>query len=424
MKQRYREYSHDLAVQAVLCCFDRKWARRDVLAMIEEYAGIDRSEVYGELLDGSVNVRLEAADAIACLIDNMVEDILTGHDPEEVAPVAARRKADGMTGKIRDIACLSLPHQLLEHVAKLCLQPLLDARILPTQHASIPGRGQTRLKNQTARALRRHGKNIRCFVKTDNVSAYGTLMYADVITIIGREIPSAATLLTLLQYLARLAPGGHLIIGGYLDAWLYNLTMSYALRHVLGLRQVRRGVALPLVTVVENYMDDCCLCARSPTAAKKALRALSEWMRANLHMRTKQTTAIVKLLPEAQERQHRREKKRSRRGCPGIDMGGYVIHRTYITIRPRVFKRVVRTFLRAWLEMQATGTLHLQRAKAVIARYGPIKQSDGEHITKQYYVKQIVDTAKRVCAWHGREAERKRKEFYRNASKIRIYRAA
>lgn len=421
MKQRYNDYSHELAVRAAIACFERKWTRRDVLTFIEEYAGIDRSEIYAAKLTDDVNVQNEACEAIACLIDDMMETILSGHEPEEVEPVAIRRRPDGMTQKIRDIACLCLPHQLLEHVAKLGLEPLMQARILPTQHASIPGHGQTMLKKQTSRALRQHRRNIVCFAKTDNVNAYGSVMYSDILRIIEREIPSAKWILALLRYLGSIAPGGHLIIGGYLDAWLYNLVMSYALRHVLSLRSVRRGKQYPLVSLIPNYMDDCCLAARSTTAAKRAIKALSVWLVDNLGLHTKQTTGIIKLCSEQEERSRRRESLPSKRACPGIDMGGYVMHRTYTTIRPRVFKRVARCFLRAWKELQETGTIRIARSRAVLSRYGFIDNTDSRYLREKYHVEAVFLTARRVCAWHNRQDMKMKRRFYTHAAQSRIY---
>jgi hypothetical protein len=43
-------------------------------------------------------------------------------------------------------------------------------------------------------------------------------MYADVIAVLKKEIPSARQLIAVMEYLGTIAPDGHLIIGGYLDA--------------------------------------------------------------------------------------------------------------------------------------------------------------------------------------------------------------
>lgn len=48
------------------------------------------------------------------------------------------------------------------------------------------------------------------------------------------------------------APGGHLIIGGYLDAWLFNFVMSYAIRYLYTLGSTRRGKRYRMLYAAEH----------------------------------------------------------------------------------------------------------------------------------------------------------------------------
>ena len=411
MKQRYNNYTHELAYMAVDSCFDRKWSRRDILTFIEEYAGISRYEIYEDTLNGSTWTKLEATDAIAYFVDEMISEILEGREPEDVFPVTITERPDGMTNKIREIANLSIPHQLLGHVVKLGIEPLLKARILPQQHASIPGRGQTKLKSQVGAYLRMKSLGIQYVVKTDEVHAYGTLMYSDVIRFLEKEIPSAHWILKIMRYLEKLAPNGHLIIGGYLDAWLFNFMMSYAIREVLAQGNYRRGKFHPYVSRIVTYMDDFCFMARTLTGIRRAIRALSNWLHQNLHMSLKQTSSILELYSVQDERRAKYMSFPSQRGCPGVDMGGFEIHRTYVTMRPRVAKRVIRAFIRAWREMQATGTIQRQRAQSLISRYGHIKQTTSKYFQEKYHTDEIMRMAKRICAFWNRRRAIKKKEW-------------
>lgn len=415
MKQRYNDFTHELIWRAVDCCFDGKWTRTEILTFVEEYAGISRLEIFEGSLVDDVNAKIEAVDASACMVENMIEEICSGRIPEEVAPVTTVEILDGMTLKVRTIANLCIPHQLLGHAVKMALDPLFAARILPTQHASIPGRGQTQLKRQIGRYLRRHGLGINYFAKTDESNAYGSTMYADVIAVLKKEIPSARQLIAVMEYLGTIAPGGHLIIGGYLDAWLFNFMASYAIRYLLAQGSTRKGIFRPFVVRVISYMDDFCLLGRTRSGLRKAIAALTKWLDTMHGIRLKQTTSIIKLCSIEEERDRKKEVKPSRRGCPGVDMGGYVIHRTYTTIRPRVVKRIFRTFSRAWREMCKTGTIRKKRAQALIARYGPIRQSDSFSLMVKYHIEEIMQTAIRVCSYWSRQRERKRKENLRNA---------
>lgn len=405
MKQRYNYYSHNLAYKAVASCFDRKWNRIDILTFIEEYAGISRYEIYEDVINNTVWSKIEAIDTIAYFVDEMVSLIMEDKEVEDIYPVVINERPDGMTNKIRKIANLSIPHQLLGHIVKLGIEPLLKARILPQQHASIPERGQTKLKNQVGAYLRMKSLGIQYAVKTDIVHAYDSLKYSDVIKFLENEIPSAVWIIKIMKYLEKLAPEGHLIIGGYLDAWLFNYMMSYAIRDVMKQGSYRRNKFYPYASRIVTYMDDFCIMSRTRTGIRRTFQALSIWLNRNLNMSIKQTSLILDLYSVQDERKAKYMSFPSQRGCPGIDMGGFEIHRTYITMRARVAKRVIRAFSRAWNEMKRTGTIQRQRAQSLISRYGHIKQSTSKYFQEKYHTDEIIRIAKKICAfWNRRRA--------------------
>ena len=410
MKQRYNELTENLCWQAVDACFNHKWSRADILTYMEEYAGISRREIYAAELHSDRNAKNEATDCIALRLMDLVEEIADGGEPEIELPTIKPRQ-DGMTGKIRNIACLCIDHQLLGHVAVLGLKPLFKAILLPQQHASVPGRGQTKLAKQTARYLRKESLGIRFAQKTDAVNAYGSLMYERVIRLIEKRIPSAHWILAVLRYLGKLAPGGHLIIGGYIDAWLFNYAMAEALRFVLATGHERRGKFIPYVVRVENYMDDVCLMAETRSGLKKAVKKLSSWMQLYLGMTVKTTTGVIRILSVAEEKRRKKLSLPSQRGCPCIDMGGFRICRTHTTMRERILKRAIRTFTRAWREIQATGTIRRARAQAIIARNGFVKQTCSDAFRRKYHVEQIVNMAKKITGYWSRVQSRTRKEW-------------
>lgn len=415
MIQRFNHYSHDLAWQASCAMLEGKWSRRDVLSFIEKYTGISRKEIFTGMLNNDLNVKNEVNDALATFADEMMECIERGDEMDYLDDVVIEKRPDGMTGKVRDIANLSLPHQLLGHIAKMMLEPLLMARITPWQHASMPGRGQTFLKNQIGKKLRSNGLGVKVFVKTDIYHAYGTLMYKDCIRVIQKEIPKCKTIIKLLKYLEQFAPGGHLIIGGYLDAWLFNFMMSYAIRYVMEQGRIRRGVFHPYVVATGSYMDDFVIMGTSRTGLKQAVKILARWLQENLNMLLRTTAGIIRLCSMEEERERKKSVKPSVRGCPNIDMGGYQIHRTYVTIRPRVHKRVKRAFDRAYEELCRTGTIQIQRARSIIARYGPVVQTTSITFLFKHHVLDVLNTAKAVCRYHAR-AHSRRKQIWLTAT--------
>lgn len=375
MKQRYNELTHDLCVRAVLEAFDDKWLRRDVVQLTNKYGGVSYERLKRDNDAASMWAILDAAEGIALELEERILELLDGdEDALDLETVKISVRADGMTGKLREIADLSPMHQCFGHLVKLGLDPLLNARIEYGQCASIPGRGQTGLKRRVERWLRRKGLGIRCAKKTDVKRAYNSLLYRICIDIIRKAIPAARWILATLMALERNAPGGHLIIGGYLDAWLFNYVMSYAVRYVLSLCKERRGHKVPLVTRVVTHMDDFGLLGRRMADVVSATRKLARWMEKELHL-TLKPGKETKFLSVEEEHRRKKSPRPAGRGCPCLDMGGYRMHRTYTTVRKCIYLRARRAYLRVRSEIQNNGRTHIKRAQRIGAYFGYYKNT-------------------------------------------------
>ena len=420
MKQHYLSLTDNIHLyqRAVMDCFANKWARNDILSFIEKYTGIPRHELLineleiqeDKLSEHEHNVeKIEAIDGCALALEEAVMQILAGDtDDLDITKPIIRHRPDGMTGKIRDIALLCIMHQLLEHVTFILLEPLFRKRLFQTQHASIPKHGQTRLKNQVHRYLRSK-LPIKCIVKTDMKHAYASVSYVIVIRELQKDIPDAHHIFVLLEFLGNLAPDGHLIIGGYLDAWLFNYVMSKVMRHGYSLGQTRRGKFTRYAIRMVTFMDDMLICTASIKAAKRVISGITDFAKRELGMTVKVVTGITKLLTVEEERS-RKGYRKARRGCPVVDMGGYKISRSHVTVRRRIFIRVRRQFLRSWSDYQRKGTISLQRAQKLISYYGYIRQTNSANLIKKYHIPELMKLAKRIASFYGRLATRKRME--------------
>lgn len=409
-RRLWRDFDHDVAYLAAEKCLRDKWRRGDTRSFIEEWTGHSRYELLkSEVENGktSFGLKYEILEEVALVVEDMVDGIQEGEDPE-LDPVTVKPRRDGGTGKIRDIATLCYRHQLLGHAVKIGIDKLLAARILPTQHASIPERGQTGLARQIKRILNRK-LGIKHFQKMDGTHAYASIQYSAVINLMEREIPRAKWILAVMRVLEAAAPGGHLIIGGYLDAWLFNYIMSYGLRYVLSLSRSRRGNKYPLVIRAATFMDDVVLTGSSGSGLKMAVKKLSEWLDAQFGMKSRTTTGIMKLMSLEEERR-RKHLKGAARGVTAIDAGGYRISRSHITIRKRNAPRIIRCMRRAWAEYQTTGTIKRQRACQIISRNGMIRNADSRKFMEKYHTVEIMRVARRVQAYWSRETARRRKE--------------
>lgn len=419
--KRFRKVDHELCKEAVRKCFDHKWKRLDTLQFIEEYAGVDRKLIIKDVLADGYEHKEEAIDSLAYMLQGIVEDLAYyGIEPDDIEPVTVRIRPDGLTGKEREIALLCIMHQLLGHVTKLIIDPLMAARLHPTQHASIPKRGQTQLKDQVHRYFLKESLGVKYVQKTDVVHAYATLMYSAIEKILVKEIPKAKEAHALIKYLGSIAPGGHLIIGGYLDAWLFNFAMSYAITDLYKLEQTRRGKTTRRVIRAESYMDDLAIMTSSEKNMKIAFKRLGNYCNTDLGVDIRATTGIMRLLPIEEEKRRKKLPKPSQRGVPMLDMAGYRISRTHVTIRRRVFRRIRRNYLRAWEEYQNTGTVPLQRANRIISYYGYFKQSDSEKAQEKYHVQDLLNVSKKVVKHHQIQREKKRKEQIYDLQRHRI----
>lgn len=377
MKQRYKNITFKMCCQAVVECFKKKWRRNDVLTVIEEYAGIPRRAMKDELDAGGNVLKYEAVTAIAAEMLNRLERLNRGESNAlDLDPVKFHQQMDGMSGKVREIAYECIFHQLFNHLVFLALRPLFHARILHTQYASIPNRGQTHLKDHAAKLLRKKRLGIKYAIKTDVRKAYQSTKYSTVINLIKKEIPSATEIITLLNALADMSPTGSLIIGGYLDAWLFNYFAAYMLRYATALNKERRGEKTTLCKAAMSFMDDFAFMGAREASVKSAINKMQKYAaKYGIEIKIGDETQFLTF---AEEHRRRKEEQPSPRRCPCLDIGGYRVHRGYITIRRRVYKRVYRCFLRAAQEVKERGAMPLQRARSIIARYGYLKQSNGK----------------------------------------------
>ncbi len=403
MKQRFKKLTHLVVTCAVCDWADHKWKRKNITTFIEEWAGVPRRRILEDVERGEFIARNEAVDNIAFALEDMIDEIVEGGVPGRIAPPKIRHLPDGMTGKVREIALLDEWHQLLGHVAALLLEPLFKAKILPQQHASIPGRGQTGLKRQVAKYLHKADK-ITVGQKTDVYHAYASTSYAECIRLIKTDIPRAAEAIKILECLAKLAPGGHLVIGGYIDAWLFNYVMSYVLREALKSGRMRRGKFYPYAYKTVNYMDDTLWLSDDVVKVSRAIRAAAKVLDViGLSITQKQGTIL--LLSSAEEHRRKRERSPAKRACPHVDMGGFEISRTHIRIRAGIFLRARRTWLRAWKALMVNGYIGIQTAKRIMAYHGYAKQSDSKYIANKYHLAELKSAATYTISRH--DARRK-----------------
>jgi len=384
MKQRYNELTEDLCCLAVKNWLKGKWRRRECLRLIEEYAGIPQREIIKELDSGGHVLKDEAVKNLGYEVYNRLIRLTQGKaNALDLDPVTFEPRRDGMSGKLRDIAQLCAFHQIYNHLLALGVMPLLKAKLLPSQFASIPRRGQNGLKKYFVKKLRKKSLDIRHARKTDVIKAYPNAKYSVIIDYLKAEIPSAKWIIILLTELAKMSPTGSLIIGGYIDAWLFNYLMSYALRYAKEQHKIRRGKKTPLIKVVGSFMDDFGFMGSRDADIKRDIKLVDEFLSRKMNLKLKYGKH-TEFLTIAGEKERRKETSPARRACPFLDLGGYRMTFTHVTVRKPIFRRVRRSFLRAGVELKATGKLSIQRARSVVCFFGYFKNTDSIKARRKY----------------------------------------
>lgn len=356
--------------RAALAAFEGKWFRRAYLADAQKYGGVAYGRLKAETAKQEMHAKLEIVNGIALEMEQRVQDLTDGTAPDlDLDPVHTFKRLDGISMKVRELSDCCPMHQCFGHLAVLALQPLLRAKLLPYQFASIPEKGQIALKRQVERWLRRKKLGIKYGLKLDVKSAYKNTSHAVVMGILEHEIPGAAWLLAVIRSLLAMAPNDGLLIGGYLEAWLFNLVASYLMRQLLSYAKNRRGAAVQLVQRCCSYMDDVGLFGRRWADMQSAARKITRWAKARLGLTIKDSWVRVDFLT-AEEERARRHLKGAAKGCPAFDMAGYRMHRTYTTVRRGIFKRIRRQNLRAAADLKQRGRIPVFRAHKIVSYNG------------------------------------------------------
>lgn len=391
---RYRPLTLKLCEWAAIEYLQHKWSRHDTLDFIEKVVGIPRDEMeLAVTSDCRTYLVGEAIEGIGLFLYEIATELIeNGKEPDDfMEPVTVSKRKDGATGKERDIATLCITHQLLEHLCKVMLEPLFNARILQVQHASIPGRGQVQMKSQIHTYLASGKLDTDVQAKADTVHAYENTKYDLCLMLVKKEAPRAHDAIILLEYLGTLAPGGHLIIGGYLDAWLFNFVASYALRFMIRSGRTRRGKFISDITRVSAYMDDFVILAKTKSGIERCMRATQKYMRETLGLEI-----VLKVEPTST--QHL------------VDAAGYQIGKDVVIIRKTIWKRIRRVLLRAYEQLKRTGTLRIKVARKIISYNGYFHQTNSQKLQKEYHTAELMRMARRVVRFHAYLHRKRRKE--------------
>ena len=341
-----------------------KLKRKDYSTFAARYCELDAREIRKQARMGN-----RAHPEIVKAVHLVTLDISSRIRARELAldPVRYSRRTDGLSKKTRIIGVESVMQQLMEHVAVGCMKDLWQAKYEYHQYASIKDKGQLKGAKQIQKWTK-SGKT-KYFVKLDVRKCFQSLKRETCMRWLERDIGKNKLMLWFVNELL-LMHGDGMIIGSLLSQFLCNYFMSYAYRYVMGLFKERRVKRMNLCTAALFYMDDILLCGKDRRNLVMAVRKLIRYMKANFGLELKENWNV-----------------RNHEHC-GIDMMGYVVTaKGKIKIRPRVFIRARRAFLRS-----AAGDNRMKIQNRVSAYYGFFKAAGIRTLRKPR------ETGKEKCA--------------------------
>lgn len=348
-----------------------KWRRRDFVHMMSQVSDIAKTEIRRAVDDHDYTVLLPIVDAIAA------EAVQRINNRElELEPITYFTKADGSSGKVREIACESCWQQIFDCIAVNAMMPMLRAKITPHQYASIRGRGGVQGKEKLEKWVRRD-KRCTVYAKADVSHCFQSLERETVMGFLRRDLHKNPILLWLIDTLLRTYKKG-LNIGSLLSQWLCNYVMSYVYRYAERLGYKRRDKNIRIVLHQLFYMDDMYFSGANRKRLISALRKVEAFMASlGLHLH-KWFVFEISSRP--------------------IDMMGFVVAKEYTVLRGRLFLRARRALIRAYREFKRTGTLTVWMSRKLSSYKGYFDHSNSRKAAARYKLDELMRVAVNVVS--------------------------
>lgn len=358
-----------------------KWKRRDFQHLMAHYCQHSVQEIRAAVKEHDMNVLLEAAQGLA-------EEAAARIRRKELdlRPIRYFKRIDVSSRKEREISNESPMQQVFDFIAISAMMPMLRAKILPHQYASIRGRGQSAGRRRLERWIRRD-KKCRYYVKGDIRKCFPSIKRPVVMRLLLRDIRKNQTLLWLVDTLLATYKDG-LIIGTLLSQWLCNYVLSYMYRAIADFAKTRRGVRVRLVRRLLFYMDDFILLGSRAADLAKAVRQAIRYAADQLGLLVHDDWFVQDV------------------SAAPIDMMGYRVGHKRTTIRGRIFLRARKQYLKAERWLRKHRFLRFVRAKKITCYYGYFKDSDSDRVCKKLKVHKVFAAACNCVSYFDKKSRK------------------
>ncbi len=287
-------------------------------------------------------------------------------------PIKRYRRREPTNGKLRVIGVESVKQQVCDYVALEALRPLLAAKVGFWQVSSVKGKGQL----MAARAARRWSRAGGYHVHLDIRKCYPSIKCEVVMRVLRRHVRSPDVLYLCSALLATY--DGGLEIGSYFSLRMAQLVLSFGYHEVEGMRKVRRGRAVPLVSHQLWYADDVYLFGRDKRDLRMAARRLQGFLLEEFGLQVK---------PWKIRRVGDQEP---------VDAVGFTVRPDRTTLRASLYLRAARSF-RGYGRSPT-----LRRARRVASYWGWLKHSDSSRVVRGNGFDKVFSRARRRVSAAGK----------------------
>lgn len=369
----------NLISKATYKCLKDKYIRNDTLELLSGISGLKKCQIY------NIHYRY-GRKALKVFIEFLIDTIRSELISKSISfpPIWYKEKIDPSSHKIRNIGIQHVKQQIYDYIAIEGLKPLL-CRIGVHQYASIKDRGCLKGSRMIQRWMR--NKSLKYFSKLDIRKCYPSIPQNQLIEFLEKHIKNDM-LMWLIKELVNSFERG-LSIGSFLSQYLCNLYLSqiyHFIGHLHKIRKHKDGTKSSVRLVYHRlfYMDDILMIGTSAKDMHKAVKEVIKYCK-SLGLKIKESW-FVKQMPFANKK------------CDGafIDMMGFRIYRTHITIRRYVFKRIRRLAIRLWKRIKTHQKVLESHARKIISYWGLLKNSNSTKVIQKYHIKDIMKICKKV----------------------------
>lgn len=230
-------------------------------------------------------------------------------------------------------------------------------------------------------------KSLKYFAKLDIRKCYPSIPQDKLIQFLEKHIKNDM-LIWLIKELVNSFEQG-LSIGSFLSQYLCNLYLSqiyHFIGHLHKERKHKDGTRSSIRLVYHRlfYMDDILMIGVSAKDMHKAAKEVIKYCK-SLGLKVKESWFIQKMSFVDRKSDD-----------VFIDMMGFRIYRTHITIRRRVFKRIRRLAIRLWKRIKTHQKVLESHARKMISYWGLLKNSNSTKVIQKYHIKDIMKICKKV----------------------------